>query len=120
MQRKALIVEPDKDLADAYTYLLEELGFEVEGVPGIGVPTTDHFNQFDLLVVELEADQQVEILARVAKNIEVPILISSTDTNILLQCKTRNLGAAYLQKPFNIRMFDRKVKEVVALYYPQI
>ena len=116
MARKALVIERDELMVDALAYLLSGMGFEIERDFTID-SLASKCPECDLIFVEIDNPDQLNLFLEHGRDLNIPVLVSSGDYEILDTCRQNDVGNEYILKPFNISDFEKKVKGAVAMYY---
>ncbi|MGL4252510.1 MAG: response regulator transcription factor [Fusobacteriaceae bacterium] len=117
MNKKILIVEDEKDLAEIMKKSLVEENFSVEMVHegGMAMEVFYHFNpDLVLLDINLPKKNGWEICREIRKISTVPIIIMTARDGELDEIQGLELGADdYVTKPFSLKVMVLKVKKIL-------
>ncbi|MEW6601402.1 MAG: response regulator transcription factor [Nitrospirota bacterium] len=118
---KILLVEDDKNLAEAIKEGLEENSFVVElafdGEEGLYMAKTFTYNAvvLDIMLPVMDGIAVLEVLRK--KKINVPVLLLTARGGLEDRIKGLNLGADdYISKPFEFSEFVARLKAVIRRY----
>ncbi|MGL6099977.1 MAG: response regulator transcription factor [Fusobacteriaceae bacterium] len=119
MDKKILIVEDEKDLAQIVKKSLEKENFSVEMVHD-GGEVMEFFYQFnpDLVVLDINLPKKSgwDICREIRKISKVPIIIMTARDTELDEIQGLELGADdYLTKPFSIKIMILKIKKILKI-----
>jgi len=118
--KRILIIEDDKSIAEIQKDYLEMSGYEVicafDGCTGASMVEE---GGFDLVILDLmlPGKDGYEILAQIAGDMEIPVLIVSAKTDEVYKIKGLNLGADdYITKPFGMGELVARVNNHIKKY----
>ena len=116
-QARILLVEDDRDVREAVTIALRQLGWETEGVAsGEDALTAFARASFDLVVLDLGLPglPGIDVLRQLRVRSEVPVLVMTASGGLDDRVTWFDLGADdYVVKPFEIAELERRVRAIL-------
>ncbi|MCA9851866.1 MAG: response regulator transcription factor, partial [Dehalococcoidia bacterium] len=116
-QARILLVEDDRDVREAVTIALRQLGWETEGVAsGEDALTAFARASFDLVVLDLGLPglPGIDVLRQLRVRSEVPVLVMTASGGLDDRVTGFDLGADdYVVKPFEIAELERRVRAIL-------
>ena len=120
MNKKALVIEDDKNIAELLRLYLEKDGFEVaiaaDGGRGLQLATDEHPDVI-LLDIMLPVMDGWQVCREVRSHSNIPIIMLSAKGEIFDKVLGLELGADdYMEKPFDSKELVARVKAVLRRY----
>jgi DNA-binding response OmpR family regulator len=122
MAKKILIVEDENELVFGLTTLLKSLGYLViaanDSLFGVALA---HKEKPDLIILDLGLPAGggfyvLENLKKSTSTFDIPILILTAQQQMGLEEKVKQMGAAaFFNKPFDPKLLQTKIKEILDL-----
>ena len=114
---KILMIEDDLELANVLQKYLKKFDIDVEiaDEPFIGLSMLE-VNRYDLLILDLTLPglDGLELIPKIRKFSDIPIIISSARDDILDKVMGLERGADdYLPKPYNPRELEARIKTIL-------
>ncbi|WP_191287737.1 response regulator transcription factor [Malaciobacter canalis] len=115
---KVLMIEDDLELAQIISDYLKSFDIEVTNFdsPYLGLSTLEIQKDFELLILDLTLPEidGLELIPKIRKVSDIPIIISSARDDILDKVMGLERGADdYLPKPYNPRELQARIKAIL-------
>ncbi|MEJ5173110.1 MAG: response regulator transcription factor [Hydrogenothermaceae bacterium] len=115
---KALMIEDDRELAELLTEYLSKFNISVKNfeVPSKGIKELERNPNYDLIILDLSLPEMdgIEVCKKLAKERDIPIIISSARSDDTDKILALEIGADdYLAKPYNPRELVARIQAVL-------
>ncbi|MEZ0324210.1 MAG: response regulator transcription factor [Hydrogenothermaceae bacterium] len=115
---KALMIEDDRELAELLTEYLSKFNISVKNfeVPSKAIKELERNPNYDLIILDLSIPEMdgIEVCKKLAKEKDIPIIISSARSDDTDKILALEIGADdYLAKPYNPRELVARIQAVL-------
>jgi DNA-binding response OmpR family regulator len=116
-QRRALVVDDERKIAEILANYLDDEGFDVTAIhDGITAVATALSERFDVILLDLNLPKMsgIEVFKTIRRVSDVPILMVTSRDDAMDRLVGLELGADdYVTKPFNPREVVARVKNII-------
>lgn len=116
---KVLMIEDDRELADLLTQYLAKFNIQVKNfeIPSKAIKELEkNYSFYDLIILDLSLPEMdgIEVCKKIAKEHNIPIIISSARSDDTDKIIALEIGADdYLAKPYNPRELVARIQAVL-------